>query len=67
MAEATQPETSAAVSTVAPFKPYAAEDPNANAKRLLPIVLGIENMALREFLIACETSRQAQIANALCG
>lgn len=53
MADAMQPTPDAPTPTVAPFKPYVAEDPSVTVKRLLPTVLGIENKAVREFLVAC--------------
>ena len=53
MADSPQRPASSAVPTVAAFKPHVAEDPVAKAKRLVPIVMGIENKAVRAFLIAC--------------
>lgn len=53
MADAMQPTPAAPAPTVVPFKAYVAEDPNVTVKRLLPTVLGIENKAVREFLVAC--------------
>lgn len=52
-AEPAQPAPPAAIPTIAPFKPLVAENPAEAVDRLLPIVLGIESRAVREFLIAC--------------